>query len=220
MLKFISKNAGILGLFAIITTGLIALTYWQTKDRIYQAQQTQLLSILNQLVPEESHDNALHTDCIIIPANPLLGDRTQRAYRARLEQQNQAIIIETTAPDGYSGDIQIVVAVDTQETVLGARVLKHKETPGLGDKIDTRVSDWIYGFAEVVYNEEVSNRWKVKKDGGQFDQFTGATITPRAVVRAIANAAAYVNQHQDQLYTVPANCEAPVENAEATDERI
>ncbi len=206
MIKIIGKNGLILGIFALVTTGLIVATFLYTKDTIAQAKQVQLLSILNELVPESSHTNALDTDCIVVEASSLLGNKRQRVFRARNDDEDYAVIIETTAPDGYSGDIDIVVAIDYQSTVLGARVLSHKETPGLGDKIDIRVSDWILDFNDVLYNQETADRWRVKKDGGQFDQFTGATITPRAVVNAIANVAEYANTNTNILFDSQSNC--------------
>lgn len=218
MFRYMGKNGGILALFALVTTVLIAITFYITKDTIALAKEKQLLSVLNELVPENAHDNPMHTDCIVVAGDPLLGNQAQRIFRARNADQRVAVIVETTAPDGYSGNIQLVVAVDTEQTVLGARVVEHKETPGLGDKIDLRVSNWILSFSGVGYSEQTDARWQVKKDGGQFDQFTGATITPRAVINAIKNAAIYVGQHQQQLYTTASNCTSPVNIAETTNE--
>jgi electron transport complex protein RnfG len=223
MFLYMGKNGGILGIFALLTTALIAITFYATKDTIALAKEQQLLGVLNELVPESAHDNQLHTDCIIVSPDPLLGDQSQRIFRARNANERVALIIETTAPDGYSGNIELVVAIDTKQTVLGARVLEHKETPGLGDKIDLRVSDWILSFTGVSYSEQTEARWQVKKDGGQFDQFTGATITPRAVINAVKNAVIYVNQNQQTLYESAANCNAQkgmveINVVESTDE--
>jgi electron transport complex protein RnfG len=218
MLRYMGKNGGILASFALATTILIAITFFATKDTIALAKEKQLLSVLNELVPESAHDNALHTDCIVVAPDPLLGNRAQRIFRARNGGEPVAAILETTAPDGYSGDIQLVVAVDTKQTVLGARVIDHKETPGLGDKIDLRVSDWIRSFTGITYSEQSAERWQVKKDGGQFDQFTGATITPRAVINAIKNAAIYVSLHQQRIYDAPANCSPQVNIVETDNE--
>lgn len=212
MLKIIGKKGLILALFALITTGLIVATFVYTKDTIAEAKQAQLLSVLNELVPKSQHTNALDTDCIVLGASPLLGNKPQRAFRARHINDDVAVLIETTAPDGYSGDIDMVIAIDSSSTILGARVLSHKETPGLGDKIDIRISDWILDFNDVTYAPETASRWKVKKDGGQFDQFTGATITPRAVVKAIAKAANYVSENKDKLFDTPSNCLTNIDN--------
>lgn len=209
MRKIIQKNGLILGGFALVTTSIIALTFSFTHERIEQAKERQLLSILNQVVESSMHDNQLHLDCISVEPKELLGNKSQRVFRSRLAGNNTALIIETTAPDGYSGAINLVVAIDTANTVLGARVIEHKETPGLGDKIELRVSNWILDFNNVKYNEELTNRWQVKKDGGQFDQFTGATITPRSVVNAIRNAAIYGQANMLQLFSEPSNCAQP-----------
>lgn len=206
MKSIVKKNGLILGGFALVTTSVIALTFNLTKDRIEQAKESQLLSTLNQVVNESLHDNPLHNDCIIVQANELLGNKAQRVFRSRLNGDNTGLIIETTAPNGYSGAIDLVVAIDTNSTVLGARVVEHKETPGLGDKIELRVDDWILDFDGAKYGESLRHRWKVKKDGGQFDQFTGATITPRAVVSAIENAAIYGQNNMNVLFETPSNC--------------
>lgn len=209
MRKIIQKNGLILGGFALVTTSIIALTFSFTHERIEEAKERQLLSTLNQVVDSSMHDNPLHIDCIVVEANELLGNKPQRVFRSRLAGSNTALIIETTAPDGYSGAINLVVAIDDSNTVLGARVIEHKETPGLGDKIELRVSDWILGFSNVKYDDEFANRWQVKKDGGQFDQFTGATITPRSVVNAVRNAALYGQTNLQQLFSKPSNCAKP-----------
>lgn len=206
MFSLIRKNGLLLGAFALATTSIIALTYSLTHERIAQARERQLLSTLNQVIPEQMHDNELHLDCLKVTTNPLLGAKPQRVFRSRLQQENTGIAIETTAPDGYSGAIDLVVALDIENTVLGVRTINHKETPGLGDKIDHRVSDWIFDFDGKQYNEDTSERWQVKKDGGQFDQFTGATITPRAVVTAVKNAIVYAQQNSAYLYNAESNC--------------
>jgi electron transport complex protein RnfG len=206
MIATIRKNGLILGAFALATTGIIAITYHFTHERIEIAKERQLLSTLNQVVSEALHDNELHLDCIRVAAQPELGNKAQRVYRSRLNGENTALIIETTAPDGYSGSIDLVVAIDNANTVLGARVTNHKETPGLGDKIELRISDWILSFSNTLYSTELDKRWLVKKDGGQFDQFTGATITPRAVVAAIKSAVIYGQNNKEALFSQASNC--------------
>lgn len=207
--NIIGTNGLILGGFALVSTSIIAIVFLLTEQRIEQAKERQLLSTLNQVVDKSLHDNELHLDCIKVPNDLLLGDKPQRVFRSRLNGENTALIIETTAPDGYSGAIDLVVAIDTKQTVLGARVINHKETPGLGDKIELRISDWILSFAQVDYTEALADTWQVKKDGGQFDQFTGATITPRSVVTAVKKAAIYGQTNMQQLFDTPANCLNP-----------
>ncbi|MBF7072481.1 electron transport complex subunit RsxG [Glaciecola sp. MH2013] len=203
------KNGGILAAFALVTTGLIALTFNGTEERIRAAQEKQLLSVLNDLVPESAHSNELHLDCISVADQSLLGNAApKRIFRARDGENNVAAVIEASAPDGYSGAIKLVVAADINGNSLGARVVEHKETPGLGDKVDIRVDDWILSFNDVPFSGPEDKRWQVKKDGGQFDQFTGATITPRAVVNAVKNALVFFNENQTMIFDTPSNCES------------
>ena len=121
------------------------------------------------------------------------------AYIATIDGKPSAIAIEAIAPDGYNGAIKIIVGIQDNGTITGTRVLSHQETPGLGDKIDLRVTDWILSFTGKAVNDENISAWKVRKDGGQFDQFTGATITPRAVVKAVKHAVTYVNQNKESI---------------------
>ncbi|MDT0593917.1 electron transport complex subunit RsxG [Glaciecola petra] len=206
MFSHIRKNGLLLGAFALGTTSIIALTYTLTHEKIAQAREQQLLSTLNQVIPKQMHDNDLHLDCLKVPADPLLGEKAQRVFRSRLLENNTAIAIETTAPNGYSGAIDLVVAVNIENSILGVRTINHKETPGLGDKIDHRLSDWIFDFDNKQYSDDTGQRWQVKKDGGQFDQFTGATITPRAVIAAVKNATIYIKQNSTYLYNAQSNC--------------
>ncbi|MDN2481708.1 electron transport complex subunit RsxG [Vibrio astriarenae] len=208
MLNAIKNNALILVIFACASTGLVAVTNLATKDTIAEQQQKQLLRVLNQVIPTRMHDNNLYQACTLV-TDPLLGtNEAQPAYLATLNGQPSAVAIEAVAPDGYNGTIRIVVATDMNGKILGSRVLAHQETPGLGDKIDLRVSEWILAFAGQFVTESNLDDWKVRKDGGKFDQFTGATITPRAVVSAVKNATLYLNQHREALFAQPANCGA------------
>jgi electron transport complex protein RnfG len=205
------KNGLILAVFAIVTTGLIALTYFGTKDRIDLQQQQKLLSILNAVIDESSYDNAIQLDCALVTSVELLGsNQPQHIYRATKQGQAVAAAIETTAPDGYSGKIKIVVGLTSSQaglaTVTGVRVLEHKETPGLGDKIDLRISNWIMDFDKQVYSADIAANWAVKKDGGQFDQFTGATITPRAVVNAVKLSVEYYLDEQAAIFNAANAC--------------
>ncbi|MEP1445545.1 MAG: electron transport complex subunit RsxG [Paraglaciecola sp.] len=208
-----SKNGLILAVFALATTGLIALTYFGTKDQIAIQQQQKLLSILHAVIDENAYDNAIQFDCALVTSKSFLGsDEPHHVYRATKLGQGVAAAIETTAPDGYSGKIEIVVGVTHFETgtakVTGVRVLEHKETPGLGDKIDLRVSNWVLDFDNQIFSPEIAPNWAVKKDGGQFDQFTGATVTPRAVVKAVKLSVEYFLANQDAIFNAPNACNA------------
>lgn len=206
MLTAIRNNSGVLALFACITTGLIAATNYLTEDKIEIQNEGQLLSVINQVVPTSLYDNDLSHSCILIEDPELGTSQAMPAYIARQDDKPSAIAIETIAPDGYSGDIKLIVGMKFDGTITGARVLEHKETPGLGDKIEMRVSDWITSFNGKRVTADNDAAWHVRKDGGEFDQFTGATITPRAVVKAVKKAALYVTQHQETLLAQPLTC--------------
>lgn len=205
------KNGGMLGAFAVVTTALIALTFFSTQDQIEQQKKQKLLSILNDVVPHTYHDNALYADCTIVSA-PELGSsksdiqKTHKIYRARMQGAPSALVLEASAPDGYSGNIDMVIGVSIDMTVLGVRVVDHKETPGLGDKVELAVSNWITSFTGKQFDSENTSSWQVKKDGGDFDQFTGATITPRAVVNAVRRALIFAQANRDRLFSQPNAC--------------
>ena len=206
-----TKNGLILAVFAIITTGLIAVTFFGTKNQIALQQQQKLLSILNAVIDENSYDNIIQLDCALVTSAELLGsNQPQHIYRATKQGRAVAAAIETTAPNGYSGKIQLVVGITSSQagsaTVTGVRVLEHKETPGLGDKVDLRISNWVLDFNDQSYSEEIATNWAVKKDGGQFDQFTGATITPRAVVSAVKLSIDYYLANQAAIFNAVNEC--------------
>lgn len=206
MLNAIRKNGVILAIFACASTGVVALTHYLTKDRIHQQEQAQLLSVLNQVIPHKMHENNLYNSCTLV-SDPALGTKdAMPVYMATIDGAPTAMAIETIAPDGYNGTIKLIIGIEHDGTISGTRVLSHKETPGLGDKIDLRITDWILGFAGKQVTNENEATWKVRKDGGQFDQFTGATITPRAVVKAVKNTVQFVNANRDAILSQPLNC--------------
>jgi electron transport complex protein RnfG len=187
--------------FAIVGTGLVVVTYSGTRDIIAEAQRAALEASLNQLVPADRYDNRVTEDRIEVVAPEWLGtDQPVAVYRARRNGQPVALFATPVAPDGYSGPIQLLVGVYADGALAGVRVLAHKETPGLGDGIEEKRSPWILAFAGKSLESPQSERWKVKKDGGVFDQFTGATITPRAVVKATRKFLEYVRTHREQLF--------------------
>ncbi|WP_413493653.1 electron transport complex subunit RsxG [Shewanella baltica] len=203
------KNGFLLALFALICTGLVAAVNQQTVDKIKQQEQQELMRVLHQLIPDEMHDNELTAQCTLLLDKDALGiDSPMPAYIATSAGKPVAIAIEAIAPDGYNGNIKLIVGISTKGEVLGVRTLAHQETPGLGDKIDLRKSNWVSQFVGKVLGSADDKQWLVKKDGGDFDQFTGATITPRAYVKAVKNAVWYFNNNQAQIFSLPLNCEA------------
>ena len=197
----ISRNSIMLGLFAIMTTALIAGTYLGTRDMIVEAQRKAQEKALLEIIPDERHDNSMLDDTLPIgpEATGLRLSASQQIFIARQQENVVAVILPVTAPDGYSGAIDMIVGINSDGSIAGVRVLTHKETPGLGDKVDLNKSDWILSFDGTSLRNPMPEQWKVKKDKGYFDQFTGATITPRAVTAAIKRSLEYFQANQQTL---------------------
>ena len=204
----IFKNSVILASFALVSTAMVTTTDYFTRDKIQSEKALALEKILHQIIPQDQHDNDLYRDCIKWTNVQFLGtDKPVKIFRSRKNQQPKALLIQAVAPDGYNGAIELVIGIDMSGKVTGVRVLSHQETPGLGDKIEHKKSAWIDNFKKSSLQNPVKELWKVKKDGGAFDALTGATITPRAVVKAIAKTLQFVEENQQQLYQTPANCQ-------------
>ncbi|SDH34923.1 electron transport complex subunit RsxG [Pseudomonas panipatensis] len=204
------KNALILGLFAVICVGLVALVEQLTRARIDASQREARGRLLLELLPAGSYDNHPLDQPLRVFDPKLLGKpEPTDAFVARLHGRATAVILPATAPDGYSGAIHLLVGVSAEGRLLGVRVVSHKETPGLGDRIETSKSDWLHGFDGRSLKSPDDTGWQVKKDGGQFDQFAGATITPRAVVKATHKALQYFDAHQAELLAPAAGGNAP-----------
>jgi len=202
----VSKNTKILALFAIACTAIVGLVSELTKDRIKQQEQQQLLKTLHSIIEPSRYDNDIANDCIMMSATELGSDKVHTAYLARKSGEVVAVAMTSTAPQGYNGNIDFIMAINNDGTVSGVRVLKHQETPGLGDKVEIRKSDWITSFTGKRVLSEDDNRWAVTKDNGMFDQFTGATITPRAVVKGVKSTLDYFTKNRDSLLTRPNAC--------------
>ncbi len=188
--------------FALVFTALMASVYMVTKTPIEQSEAAARMSLFRQIMPENLHNNDLLTDTVAIAPNALLGNRQATvANIARINQQPSGVILEAIAHDGYSGDIKLLIAIKADGSLSGVRVLTHKETPGLGDYIDIAKGKWITLFDQQSLSKTPESGWKVKKDGGQFDYMVGATITPRAVVKAVYQALQYFAQNKSTLFT-------------------
>ncbi|GAB2494399.1 electron transport complex subunit RsxG [Arenimonas alkanexedens] len=195
-----SFRAGLqLGLAALLATALLAGTYYLTRDRIQAAEHRAQMQALEVVLPAERHDNDLLADTLQVQAGAWLGSETTTIYRARLAGEPSALVFEVVAPDGYGGPIRLLLAVDRDGVVLGVRAIAHQETPGLGDDIEAARSDWITRFRGRALDDPPAEGWAVRKDGGDFDQFAGATVTPRAVVRAVHRALEFVRRHGDEI---------------------
>jgi len=193
-------QTGILAGFALIASVLLGVTNCSTEGTIQQRLDEDLISSLEEVVPADLHDNDMIKDTITIPsAEYNLGANETNVYVAKKSGSVTAVSYKFTAPDGYSGAINMIIGIDRDGNILGVRVLSHKETPGLGDKIEVSKSNWILDFVGRSMDNLTPAQWAVKKDGGVFDQFAGATITPRKSVQAIYRALQLFKAHQAQL---------------------
>jgi Na+-translocating ferredoxin:NAD+ oxidoreductase subunit G len=196
----VTKNGVLLGLFAVLTTGVIAGTYLSTRgmiqDNIRKAEEKALLEI----VPRSRHDNSMLDASLAIMDSEQLGLREEkRLYLATQAGKPVAVILPATARDGYTGDVDLIVGINTDGSIAGVRVLNHRETPGLGDQVDYKKSHWVDQFVGRSLDNTTTKQWAVKKDKGIFDQFTGATITPRAVTAAVHRALQYFDANRDAI---------------------
>ena len=188
ILQSIRFNAIVLAIFALITAIILASTDSLTRDKIAESERKAAQRKLLEIIPIERHDNDLLMDVQPIPQRfwAQLGLKSGGdIHIARRDGLPIAAIIPAITPDGYSGNIAMIVGINFDGTIAGVRVTEHRETPGLGDKVDLRKSDWILGFDGRSLGNPDFSQWTVKKDGGEFDGFTGATITPRAVTQSI-----------------------------------
>ena len=187
--------------FALIGTAILAFIYSQTHERIEQSVELEKIKLIAQILPHNLYDNDMIKDMLKIKPDELLGNEDiTTAYRARLNGKPSVLVLEAVAPDGYSGKIFMLIAIRENGELAGVRVVNHKETPGLGDYIDIAKSKWIKGFDGASLEKYNNADWQVKKDGGKFDYMAGATITPRAVVKAVHKALQYFALHKDALF--------------------
>ena len=196
----VGRNSIVLGLVALVVTLALAGTQLLTREQIAAQQRAAEARAYNEILPPARYDNALLDDFRLVEDRELLGlQQPRKILVARLGGEAQAVIVPATAPDGYGGAIELIVGINADGTLAGVRVVAHKETPGLGDKIDARKSRWIDAFAGRSLGDPAPAQWAVKKDGGAFDQFTGATITPRAVTAAVKRTLQYFEANREAL---------------------
>ena len=201
----VGRNSIVLGLVALGVTLALAGTQLLTREEIAAQQRAAEARAYNEILPPARYDNALLDDFHLVEDRDLLGlQQPRKILVARLDGDAQAVIVPATAPDGYGGAIELIVGINADGTVAGVRVVAHKETPGLGDKIDARKSRWIDAFAGRSLGDPAPAQWAVKKDGGAFDQFTGATITPRAVTAAVRRTLQYFEANREALLAAAA----------------
>lgn len=194
---------------AIVIVALTALLVWlgdRTRARIAENQQSGIAAGIDALMPKGSYDNEPLRDAIQVTAPDLLGtNKPVKIYRATKAGQPIAAIVRPIAPDGYRGAIELLVAIAYDGTLIGVQVIAHNETPGLGNAFETRDKDWLEAFEGLSLANPPQQRWSVRKDGGDFDAFTGATITPRAIVKAVRRALEFYQTNRDAIFAASAN---------------
>jgi electron transport complex protein RnfG len=189
----------LLGGMTLIGISLVSLVFYLSDSTIQANQRAAVLQNLQQVLPLTLYDNQIESDTLIV-TDSQLGNEVTTIYRARKHDKPVAVVIASAAPDGYNGKIALLVAIKLDGTLAGVRVIAHQETPGLGDKIELSRSDWVLRFQQQSLARLGLPQWAVKRDGGAFDQFSGATITPRAVVTAVKNTLLYYQNHQQELF--------------------
>ena len=201
LLRNMLMSAALLAGFGGLGTALVVGTYEATKEQIEASEKATLLKNLNNILPADTYSNNLLDNKLIVPDDSLLGNNSETTvYQAWQQDKPYAVAFAITAPDGYSGNIRLLIAIKASGLISGVRVIAHRETPGLGDKIEIAKNDWILSFNNKSLDDPDTRQWKVKKDGGIFGQFTGATITPRAIVKAVRKALDYFNDNQKKLF--------------------
>jgi len=207
--RALAVQAVLLACVGAAVTLALALVANLTREQVARNAQAAIRQRLDMLVPPAAHDNDLLTDRIAVVAPALLGTaRPVPIYRARRDGRPVAAVIGSIAPDGYRGPIELLVAIAHDGTLMGVQVLRHDETPGLGDAFETREPHWLDEFRGRSLQAPPPPRWTVRKEGGDFDAFTGATITPRAIVKAVRRTLEYYQAHRERIFDAPAATEA------------
>lgn len=197
------SSALILAILAAICAALVAFTFGMTEDRIAANERAYLEQRLKPVLEGIAYDGNLSDSTITIPPpHELPGNEAATIYRVFADDEPLAALFVVTARDGYSGPIKLLIGVDADGVITRVRVLEHRETPGLGDGIESTKSDWIEQFSKRSLSAPTEDRWAIKRDGGDFDQLTGASITPRAVVKAIKETLIYFEANRDNVFAI------------------
>jgi electron transport complex protein RnfG len=204
------RAAVALTISAVVAVAVVAVVHDRAEPRIeasrIAAQRQQLTAVLGNV----AYDNDPLTDTVLVHDPEYLGtDAAVTVYRVRRGGEPVALLLQAVAPDGYSGALRLLVAIDAQGRLIGVRVLEHRETPGLGDFVEERRTDWIRQFDRRSLDAPPPAGWQVRKDGGDFDQYTGATITSRAVTHAVRDALTWFARHRADLFVAPSSPAAP-----------
>jgi electron transport complex protein RnfG len=200
----IFRSAASLAAVAVIGTTLLAGVNKLTAERIAEQERRVVLEQLGQIVSPERYDNELQEDLFTFRDEyHFPRGQSVTVYRARKDGKPVVLVMKLAATKGYNGMIQLLVGINENGSLSGVRVASHKETPGLGDAIEIEKSDWVLGFSGHSLQDPGAAAWAVKRDGGRFDQFTGATITPRAIVEAVRLALEYYRKNKAFLFGTP-----------------
>ena len=203
--KRLGYQAGLLGGFALLSAALLIIGNLSTHAVIEVRLDEDLRSSLERVIPSTLYTNNLLDGPLLVTGAQ---GRQVQVYRGIRDHQVTAVAYRIIGY-GYAGEIELILGLDSDGRILGVRVLSHAETPGLGDKIEDRKSDWILGFNGKSLENTTTDQWRVKKDGGEFDQFTGATITPRGIVKAIHQGLEFYRQHRGELLALSQAPENP-----------
>ena len=205
-LRISSSTALVLLVFTLVFTALMAVTYQFTQPTITANAKQAKLELIGAVLPPAAYDNDLLRDVVDLPPNPELGTTApSRLYRARKDGAPAALVIEAVAPDGYSGRIDLLIAVRASGELAAVRVTGHRETPGLGDYIDpkkdkNKTRPWISQFDDTGFDKIRREEWRVKKDGGRFEARAGATISARAITNAVGRALQFAIANRERLF--------------------
>ena len=207
------RGALALGLVALIGTAILAGVNQITRQRIQEQERRAVLKQLGELIPPERYSNVLYDDYYSFTDKTWFpSGQTVTIYRARSQGEPVAVVVRLAATDGYNGNIRLLIGINDDGSLSGVRVTSHKETPGLGDAIETSKSNWILGFSGLSLQNPDPAAWAVKRDGGAFDQFTGATITPRAVVKAVRRALQFYAANKNKVFAHAADTVKPTDS--------
>ena len=201
----IVRSGATLAFIAAICTALVAATYQATADRIAANEKALLEQSLQPAIGNLMFEGSISESRLDIePPHELPGNDTAIIYRLFSEEEPVGALFAVTAPDGFSGPIRVLIGVAADGSVSGVRILQHRETPGYGDSIESNRSDWVYQFDGRSLGDPAIGQWQLRVDGGEFDQLTGASITPRAVLKAIRKVLVYFDANREALFAIPA----------------
>jgi electron transport complex protein RnfG len=173
-----------------------------SRTRIDANERAWFVAHLDALIPSNMHNNDLYTDSIEVHAPDLLGADSTTIYRARRDATPVGAIIRSIAPDGYGGPIELLIAIDNDGRLLGVDILRHSETQGIGDGFAPHRSHWLRDLIGHSLDNPQPKQWTIRKDGGAFEQFTGASVTPRAILKSVRQALEYYATHREQIFLI------------------